>query len=126
MCSCLFLLLFGLNFCCRFTRREIDGMNRTGRTSGFTLTAKAALVVVDICHVVFYRNSLKSALFLTLAASDAGIQAGFARYGSFVFIDAFHNHTSALRTFFSQFDDVSRTSLHALTASGTLVLIHFG
>ena len=99
-------------------------MDSTCRTLILALAAETALRVVDICQVVLNCNRVKLAHFLALAATDTCVGTSLACYGSLVFVYAHNHDTTALRTFLTKLDDVSRTSLHTLAAAGTLLVVH--
>ena len=90
----------------------------------FALTAQTALVVVDVCQVIFDGDCIKLADFLALAATDTSIGTCLACYCTFVFVHAHHYHTTALRTFLAELDDVAWTCANALAAAGTFLVIH--
>ena len=69
-------------------------MDSAGWTLGGTFAAHLAFVIVDVSHIVFNRNGLKSAYFGTFSAANASGGAGFACYAAFVFVDARYKQTA--------------------------------
>ena len=99
-------------------------MYRSGRASGFALTAQTAFLPIDVREVVLDRDSLEVTLFLALTAAYTCVLARFARYRAFVFVAAEHHDSAVLRSFLTQLNQRSRTCLYALTARGTLLVIY--
>ena len=99
-------------------------MDRSCWTRILALAAEAALVVVDVCQVVLNGDCIELAYFLAFAATDTSVGTCLAGYSAFVLVNAHHYHATALRTFLTQFDDVSWTCAYALAAAGTFLVIH--
>ena len=96
------------------------------RTYGNAFTAQAALLIINICHIVLHGNCPKVTLFLTLATADTTDGTDLHRHGTFILVDTGDEHSPTLRTFLAQFDDVTRTSLDTCTTRGTLLVINLG
>ena len=90
-------------------------MDSSSRASLHALPAESALIEVNICHVVLYRDSLELTFLLALAATNAGCLTSFHGYGTFVLIHTADEDAAALRTLLAQFYDMARTSLDAGT-----------
>ena len=137
--SCLFLLLFfsrssyslfylygrsSLGSWLRFLYREINFDDGTRRALIHTLGTHAALLWVDVAHIVLDGDSLKLAHLLTLTASDASSATNLLSHSPLVLVHALHIDLSALRTLLADLDDVARASLGAGTTASADVLIH--
>ena len=101
-------------------------MDGLGRTYGNTLAADAALVEVDVRHVVLNGDGTKRTLLLTLAATNTCSLAGLHGSRTLVLVDAADIDTTVLWSFLTQLDDVTRTSLDTSATRGTLLFIDLG
>src|SRR5574344_49372 len=104
--------------------REIQGVNSTCGTFRNTFLAEFAFIEVNIGQIVSNRNRIVRADLGALATANARCQAGFARYCTFVFIDAGDEYPHRARTFVAKFDDVLRAGLDTGTAGGTFRLVY--
>ena len=89
-----------------------------------TFAAETAFRIVDICQVILDGDSIKLAHFLTLATTDTSICTSLACSCALVLVNAHYHDAAALWAFLTELDDVAWTSLHTLTAAGTLLVVH--
>ena len=99
-------------------------MDCTRRANGLALTAKLALGIIDVGHIVFENNSIVRTGLGADAATDAGIRTGLLHGRATVLVHAAHEHPHATGSFRTQFDDGFRAGLRAGTASRTFFLVH--
>lgn len=101
-------------------------MDRSCGANGHALATHTAFRVVDVSYVVGYGDRTERTFLLAFTATDAGVLASLACYGTFIFIHASNKEAARLRPLLAQLDDVLRTSFHASAARGALLFIHLG
>ena len=100
-------------------------MDSTLRTFRFTLAARLTLGRVDVCQVVFERDSFERTNLHTLATTDTAGLTCLVSNGTLVLVDTHHYHTTVVLTLRTDFDDATRTSLGTSATCGTLFFVHF-
>ena len=94
------------------------------RTFVLTLTAKLALLGIDVGEVGVHGDGLELADLHAFLASDTTNRASLARLGALVLVVTQHYHTAVLQPFQANLNDAARTSLGAGTAGGTFLFVH--
>ena len=107
-------------------RREIYSHDGSGGTYLLALAARTTLLRVDVRQIALDGNSPKRTLLLTLAATDTSGCTCLLGSRPLVAIDTADIHTSALRPFLANLDDVTRTCLGTSSTSGTEILVNLG
>ena len=105
---------------------EVYGHDGVLRTFVFALAAELTLLIVDVGKVVGDGYSLEGAYLLTLATTDTTDFTSLASERALILIDAEHYHATTIASLVAEFNNHTRTCLHASTTSGTLVGIHLG
>jgi hypothetical protein len=93
------------------------------RTYCDALTTQTTLLEVDISEVVLYGDGTKVTLLLTFSTSDTAYLTGLHGYRALILVDTRDEDSPTLRTFLTELDDVTRTSLDTRTARGTLLFV---
>lgn len=89
-----------------------------------TLGTHAALIEVNISHIVFDGDSIKLADLLTFTASDASNATSLLGNSTLVVVYALNVNSTALRTLLAELDDMTWTSVGASTTTRTLLFIN--
>ena len=96
------------------------------RTFVLTLTAKLALLGIDVGEVGVQGDGLELADLHAFLASDTTNRASLARLGALVLVVAEDNDTTVLQALEANLNDAARAGLGAGTASGTFLFVHLG
>lgn len=99
-------------------------MDSVSGANFYALAAHLTFVTIYVCYIVGHGNSFKRALFGTLATTYAGCCAGFACYGTFVFVYTAYIYATAFGAFLAQLYNVARAGFHAGTTCGTFIYIY--
>src|SRR5574344_1482816 len=120
----IFHYLLFLTWSHNFLRREINFQYSILRTYIHTLSAQTTLLKINICQIVFERNSLELTYLHALSATDTSHGTCIFRYWSFIFIHAADIYPAVHLVLITQFNDRTRTGRYAHTACRTFILIY--
>jgi hypothetical protein len=100
------------------------------RTFGDAHTASLALLGINVCQVILYRDGVKLADLDTLATTDTRILTSLHCHSALILVDTVHPNATVIcadqATFLAEFDDELGASLGARATSHTLLGVHFG
>ena len=106
------------------SRREVDLPDGMRWANGYALTARLALLKVNVAEIILDSDSIKWASLLAFSAPYAGHTARLFSRATFVFVDAGYEYPPVLRVLLSHFYHMLRADLGASTACCTFILIH--
>ena len=96
------------------------------RTYHDTLTTQPALCMVYISQVVLDGDGSERAFLFAFATTNTTDLTSLHGNRTFILVDTGDKDPATLRPLLTQFDDLTRTSLHTSATGGTLVFINLG
>ena len=103
--------------------REVDAMDRSRRAECLALTAKLALLEVDISDIVDHMDRIVGTCLLADSATDTCGSAGLLGSRALVLVRAGYEHPHSARSLRTKLDYVLWASLGAGAAGSTFFLV---